>query len=246
MNRQLEIMAHKFDAHNAGILDSPGRIQFLNPETILDKLGLTEEMALADLGCGTGYFSIPASRRVKKVFALDIQSEMLDILRDKIEKEKIANVEAILSEESTIPLPDNSVDILLMVNVFHELEDKESILNEGKRILPNDGRLVIVDWKKIEMDFGPPFEERLTAEEVILICKENGFRIREQSDAGPYNYLLVFEKQGNIPDQKKKMEIEEIPGKYFHGKREQYTDIDDLIRKTLTDRKKRRMQQMGR
>lgn len=82
---------------------------------------LTGEIVIADLGCGTGFFSIPASRRVKKLFALDIQQEMLDILRDKIKKEKITNIEAILSEESSIPLFDKSVDILLMANVFHEL-----------------------------------------------------------------------------------------------------------------------------
>ncbi|MFZ2410995.1 MAG: class I SAM-dependent methyltransferase [Candidatus Methanoperedens sp.] len=189
-------MPHKFDAQNAGILDSPERFQFLNPDSILDKLGLSRETVLADLGCGTGYFTIPASRRVKKVFAIDVQKGMLDILGEKIKKQKLTNIEAILSEEATIPLPDNSVDVLLTANVFHELEERGSLLNEGKRILSGKGILVIVDWKKIEMDFGPPVDERLTAEEVISICKNNGYEIREQSDAGPYNYLLIFGKAG--------------------------------------------------
>lgn len=81
-------MVHKFDVKKAGILDDPERNQILNPEIILDKLELTGEMVIADLGCGTGFFSIPASKRVKKVFALDIQQEMLDILLDKIKKRK--------------------------------------------------------------------------------------------------------------------------------------------------------------
>lgn len=190
-------MVHKFDAKKAGILDSPDRMQFLNPESILDKLGLTGEMALADLGCGTGFFSIPASRRVKKVFSLDIQQEMLDILNDKIKNENITNIETILSEESSIPLPDNSVDVLLMSNVFHELEDRNSLLREAKRVLTNAGRLTIIDWRKIVMDFGPPVEERLTEKEVIDICYENGFTFLERSLAGPYNYLLVFVKSGH-------------------------------------------------
>ena len=236
-------MPHKFDVKNAEILDSPERIQFLNPDSILDKVGLGKEMALADLGCGTGYFTIPVSRRVKKVFAIDVQKGMLDIVRQKIKKQKLTNIEPILSEEASIPLSDNSVDVLLMANVFHELEDRSSILKEGKRILSGNGILVIVDWKKMEMDFGPPVEERLTAEEVISICKDNGFEVREQSDAGPYNYLLIFGKSG-MPEKKR---LEEMPAdKYFHGERKQYGDIDDLIKKTLEDRKKRRLLQVGR
>lgn len=196
-------MAHKFDVKSAEILDSPERILFLNPDSILDKAGLNKGMVLADLGCGTGYFTIPASRRVKKVYALDVQQEMLDILSEKIKRNKIINIEAILSEESHIPLPDNSVDVLLMGNVFHELEDRNSILNEVKRILSGEDKLIIIDWKKMEMEFGPPIEDRLTAEEVISICEDNGFKIIEQSDAGHYNYLLIFRNLGKMPGKKK-------------------------------------------
>ena len=191
-------MPHKFDVKDVEILESSERLQFLNPDVILDKVGLRREMIIADLGCGTGYFTIPASKSVKKVYALDVQQGMLNILSDKIEKQKISNIQAILSEESHIPLPDNSVDVLLMGNVFHELEDRDSILNEVKRILSAEGKLVIVDWLKIEMDFGPPFEERLTAEEVISICEHNGFEVCEQSDAGLYNYLLIFGQKREI------------------------------------------------
>jgi ubiquinone/menaquinone biosynthesis C-methylase UbiE len=236
-------MVHKFDAKKAGILDSPDRTQFLNPESILDKLGLTGEMALADLGCGTGFFSIPASKRVTKVFSLDIQQEMLDILNDKIKKEKITNIETILSEESSIPLSDNSADVLLMSNVFHELEDRNSLLREAKRILTTTGRLVIIDWKKIQMDFGPPIEERLTEKYVIDICNENGFTLLEQSYAGPYNYFLVFGR--SVSEKQAEKKEEKSTDKYFHGDRPQYRDIDDLIRKTLEDRKQRRLKELG-
>lgn len=237
-------MVHKFDANKAGILDSPDRTQFLDPERILDKLEMTGETVLADLGCGTGFFSIPASKRVKKVFALDIQQEMLDILNDKIKKEKITNIETILSEESSIPLSNNSVDVLLMSNVFHELEDRNSLLREAKRILTVAGRLVIIDWNKIEMDFGPPIEERLSEKDVIGICNGTGFKLLEQSYAGPYNYLLLFGK--TVPEKQAAKKEEKSTDKYFHGDRTQYRDIDDLIRKTMEDRKQRRLKELGR
>ena len=190
-------MAHKFDPANAEVLDSPDRRRFIDPDSILDRIGLRKEAVFIDLGCGTGYFSIPASLRVKKVYALDVQQEMLDILNGKIKEQEIASIETILSGESSIPLPDGCADMLFMANVFHELEDRGSILEEGKRILSRAGRLVIVDWKRIEMDFGPPAGERFTAEEVISICKEAGFKILERSDAGPYNYLLILGKITN-------------------------------------------------
>lgn len=188
-------MAHKFDVKKAGILDSTDRVKFLDPDSNLGKLGLDREHVLVDLGCGSGFFSIPASRLVKKVFALDIQQEMLGILNEKIKREKITNIEAILSEESFIPLPDNSADVLLMVNVFHELEDSSSLLKQVKRVLKKNGRLVIIDWKKIEMDIGPPFWERLNEKDVVDITSANGFTILEQSNAGLYNYLLVMGKR---------------------------------------------------
>lgn len=237
-------MAHKFNVRNAGILDSPERIRFLNPENNLDEIELNREMVLADLGCGTGYFAIPASFRVKKVFALDIRQEMLEILRDKIKKDKISNIEPVLSDESSIPLPDNSIDVLFMANVFHEMEDRDSILKEGKRILKNDGKLIIIDWKKAEMDFGPPVEERLNEREVISICKSNDFELYKQSYPGLYNYLLIFQK--TVPGKEKKLAENISSDKYFHGGRKQYSDIDDLVKKTLEDRKKRRQLQLGR
>lgn len=240
-------MVHKFDIEKAELLDDPDRIQFLNPDSILEIAKLGREMIFADLGCGTGYFAIPASWRVKKVYALDVQQEMLDILRGKIKTEKITNIETILSEESAIPLPDGSVDVLFMANVFHELEDRNSILKEGRRVLSGKGKLIIVDWKKIEMDFGPPLEERVTAGEVTSICKDNGFIFQGQENAGPYNYLLIFKSVKEMSEKKPDTGDEGIlTDKYSHEQRPQYDDIDDLIKKSMEDRKKRRLKQLGR
>ncbi len=187
-------MAQKFDAKKAEILDSADRRKLLNPDSILGKAGLSRDTVFADLGCGSGYFAIPASLIVKKVFAIDVHEEMLDIIREKIRMGKLTNIETLLSKESSIPLPDNSVDVLFMANVFHELDDRGAILKEAKGIISGRGRLIIIDWKKMEMEMGPPIEERLSEDEVVSICEDGGFRILERLDAGQYNYMLVFEK----------------------------------------------------
>ncbi|MDD5614859.1 MAG: class I SAM-dependent methyltransferase [Candidatus Methanoperedens sp.] len=185
-------MAHKFNAKKAEILDSADRRKFLNPDSILQKAGLSRDTVFADLGCGSGYFAIPASLIVKKVYAIDVQQEMLDIVREKIRVVKLPNIEILLSNESSIPLPDNSVDVLFMANVFHELDDRVAILREAKRILSGSGRMIIIDWKKMEMEMGPPIEERLSEDEVVSICEDGDFRIQERLHAGAYNYMLVF------------------------------------------------------
>jgi len=187
-------MAHKFDAKKAEILESADRRRFLNPDSILKKAGLSRDTVFADLGCGSGYFSIPASLIVNKLYAIDVQEKMLNIVREKIRVGKFTNIETLLSKESSIPLPDNSVDVLFMANVFHELDDRSGILKEAKRILSGRGRMIIIDWKKMEMEMGPPIEERLSEDEVVSICEDGGFRILERLDAGAYNYMLVFGK----------------------------------------------------
>jgi len=85
-----------------------------------------------------------------------------------------------------------------MANVFHELEDREGIFNEAKRILSGKGKMIIIDWKKMEMEMGPPVEERLSEDEVVSICESGGFRILERMEAGVYNYMLVFWKVSSI------------------------------------------------
>lgn len=98
----------------------------------------------------------------------------------------IENIEAVLSDGDSIHL----------ANVFHEIDDKDFMLAEVKRVLSVGGKLVIIDWKKMEMDMGPPVSERLSPEEVILICSKNGFEPEINTEEGPYNYMLVFSVSG--------------------------------------------------
>jgi ubiquinone/menaquinone biosynthesis C-methylase UbiE len=186
-------MPHKFDAAWASILEDEERKEFLPPVEILKRLGVREGITFADIGCGTGYFTIPAAELVGRgrVFAIDVQAEMLELLKKKIKDRE--NITIVKSSEDTIPLPSESVDITFMGDVLHELEG-EGTLREAYRILRRGGVLGVVDWKKEKMEIGPPFEDRLSIQEAKAKIKGVGFSVTESFEIPPYHYCLIAKK----------------------------------------------------
>jgi ubiquinone/menaquinone biosynthesis C-methylase UbiE len=189
-------MPHVFDHKHAAGLDSEARKTWQNPEEIIEQISLEPSYIVADLGCGTGYLTVPVSRRVKKVYGIDIQKEMLAILDQKIQTQKIGNIETLLSNDKEIPLQNASIDLLVSVNVLHEFRDKDAIIREIKRVLKADGHAAIIDFKKEDTGFGPPVGIRLSEEQAKQLFKKNGltalktYRLR-------YHYLIVFENTGS-------------------------------------------------
>ncbi|GBE56026.1 MAG TPA: methyltransferase domain-containing protein [Euryarchaeota archaeon] len=182
---------HKFPVERAGILDSSERGLILNPDDILDSAELNSDSVVADIGSGTGFFAIPASKRVSEglVYAVDIQSEMHDILSRKISEEGLGNIETVLSTETLIPLDSESVDIAYIGNTLHELAELHT-LSEVFRILRPGGRLIAVDWKKEETPMGPPKSHRLSEIEASALIESAGFTVTTVEDLGPYNYII--------------------------------------------------------
>ncbi len=186
-------MPHKFDAAWASILEDEERKEFLPPVEILKRIGVREGITFADIGCGTGYFTIPAAELVGRgrIFAIDVQEEMLELLKKKIEG--MENITIVKSSEDTIPLPSESVDIAFMGDVLHELVG-DATLREAYRILRHGGVLGVVDWKKEEMEIGPPFEDRLSIEEAKAMIERVGFSVTESFEIPPYHYCLIAKK----------------------------------------------------
>lgn len=170
-------MAHKFDPRKRELLDRPERREWQDPATILDFFGIGEGATVADVGCGTGFFSIPASRMVGpegRVYAVDMQEEMLWSLQERLVEKKIDNVLPILSTEDSIPLPESRVDATLLVNALHELTG-DGTLKEIHRILKSGGYLAVVDWAKKPMEVGPPLSHRLSLDEAVTRLRSAGF-----------------------------------------------------------------------
>ncbi len=190
---------HKFPAEHAARLDNPERRRLLPPEEILQFMGLAPGDSLVDVGCGTGYFALPAARLVGetgRVYALDTSLVMLGKLREKLDAVgNPGNIQVSLSQEDALGLPDGCASFVLLAVVLHELADEASLLGEVRRVLRPGGRLGVVEWKKDDdwqPGAGPPPGERLTAEEADAVVSAAGFRLEKQWEPGPLHYCLVF------------------------------------------------------
>ncbi len=192
-------MAHKFDPKGADKLERPERLEWQPPEAVLSALGLQPGETLVDVGCGPGYFAIPAAKLVGatgRVYAVDISLEMLMRLGQRLYAEGLANVQPVLSRETNIPLPDGCADAALLANVLHEAEDRVALLAEVRRLVRPGGRLLVVDWVREPTPHGPPLEERLDPAEVEKEAGTAGWTVEGTASVGPYHWAL---RLGNAP-----------------------------------------------
>ena len=179
-------MAHKFDVNNKNKLDNPRRREMLPVNKILDEIGLKAEDNLADIGCGIGYFSIPAADVIGSnglVYALDVKEEM-------IEENKIDNIQTVITEEYNFKLDDNSVSYAFICTVLHEIEDRIKFLNETKRILIGGGNIAVVEWIKKESDWGPPVSHRVDSSDVKKELLDCGFTEISYVELNEYFYIV--------------------------------------------------------
>ena len=178
-----------------------GGTHLLNANTILQKLGLSVGMKLADLGCGSaGHFVLPAARIVGqsgKVYAIDILQTVLQSVESKSRLENLTNVQYIWADLEVLGstnIPDNSVDITILKNVLFQSQKHETIIAEGTRMLKPGGRLLVVDWKSPGSPLGPPLNIRVKPEDVRAIAAGLGLREMAEMDAGQFHFGLIFEK----------------------------------------------------
>ncbi|MCD6410491.1 class I SAM-dependent methyltransferase [bacterium] len=169
---------------------------FLHPEKILSQLNLKSDMVAADFGCGAGGFTIPLAKKLFNgiVYAIDIQEEPLSALSGVARSEGLVNIKTILGDLENpkgSKLPENSIDLVLMVNLLFQVENKEGVLREAKRVLKPRGQILVIDWKK-DSPFGPT-QGRLSSESVIRIAEKQGLVLVKEIDAGTYHWGVLLE-----------------------------------------------------
>lgn len=190
-------MAHKFNVSNRHKLDNDKKREFLPPYQTLENLGLQPGDIMADIGCGIGYFTIPASEVVGetgKVFAMDISFEMIQEIEKKAEKNNITNIRTIVTEENDLKVDDGVVTYAFICTVLHEVDNMHKFLNEVKQIMAEGGRIAVIEWQKTKSDWGPPLEHRLDKAYVERVIKDNGFKDVAAVDINEYFYAVMGRK----------------------------------------------------
>lgn len=190
-------MAHKFNPINKQKLDNEWRRENLPPLETLTKLGLKASDIFADIGCGIGYFTIPAGEFIgsQAAYALDTSPEMLEEVKLRAANAGLNNIVITQTGEYDLKLTDELVTFALMVNVIHEIEDKPLFLKEISRTLKPGGKLAIIDWEKRVTEMGPPVDHRIGKEELTAMVNEIGFECLETMNFTENFYGLVFSKK---------------------------------------------------
>ena len=176
------------------LADDPERRRWQDPEQILSITGLREGMVFVDLGCGEGYFALPAARRVKnygKVFAVDINAEAVERLRTRAEKEGLRNLVTRVGEAETTRFCEGCADIVFFGIDLHDFRDPVAVLRNAKQMLGPRGRLVDLDWKDQPMEPGPPPGKRFSIGKASDLIESVGLWVQSVQDAGPYHYLII-------------------------------------------------------
>jgi ubiquinone/menaquinone biosynthesis C-methylase UbiE len=185
-----------FPPTELGMLEGPDRESYQRPEQIMDALYIGEGSKVADVGAGGGWFTVRLARRVGpngKVYAQDIQPEMIQAIEGRVRGEGLRNrVEMVLGTARDPRLPDRALDAVLIVDAYHEMEDPITLFRNLAKALKPAGLIGIVEFKKDGFGPGPEMEERIDAERVIRDAQAAGLELKRRENFLRYQYLLIF------------------------------------------------------
>jgi tRNA A58 N-methylase Trm61 len=178
-------------------LNRPEREQEENPEGALDALTIRAGMVVADVGAGTGYMSLRLAKRVGpsgKIYANDIQPEMLRRLRENAAKAGITNIETVQGEEADPKLPAGRMDLVLLVDVYHEFSKPRQMIDKIREALKPDGRLVLLEYRKEDPNVPIREEHKMTVAEVKAELEPQGFVLSQVIETLPRQHILILTK----------------------------------------------------
>ncbi|MGE3510043.1 MAG: class I SAM-dependent methyltransferase [Vicinamibacterales bacterium] len=182
------------------MLEGPDRETWQKPDQIMDALGIADGAVVADLGAGSGWFTMRLARRVGPnglVYAQDIQEEMIEFIRRRVTRENLTNVRPILGTATDPRLP-HGLDTILIVNSYNEMDDPSrpevilALLRNLAAALKPQGRIGVVDFTPGNGGPGPAAQERVPPATVIARASAVGLRLLKRELVPPYQYLLVF------------------------------------------------------
>ena len=177
-------------------LNRPEREAEEQPDRVVETLGIPEGARVVDLGAGTGYFTWRLAKQVGptgRVIAVDIQQGMLDRLERNIRERGVENVQIVLGEPGDPRIPPGYADLVLLVDVYHELAQPETIMEHVRRGLKPGGQVVVIEYRKEDASIPLPPVRKMTVAEVRSELEPLGFRFVASMDFVPTQHIIIFE-----------------------------------------------------
>jgi ubiquinone/menaquinone biosynthesis C-methylase UbiE len=181
---------HKWLRH----LDEKERRNWQNPEVILEEAGVKPGITFMDIGCGQGFFAIPAARLIGptgKVYGLDIDDTGIKQLWEKAAAEGLTNLELVSGAAEDALICSGCADIIFLGTVLHDFKNPSKVLENARKMIKRGGRLVNLDWKKENMSLGPPQAIRFDEATASRLITSSGFEIESVKNSGQYHYLIT-------------------------------------------------------
>jgi ubiquinone/menaquinone biosynthesis C-methylase UbiE len=185
-------------ADGAPWLTRPEREEEEHPDQALDEIGIAKGSSAADIGAGSGAITWRLAERVGptgKVYAVDIQARMLDLLRQNMAKRKLTNVETVLNTATDPKLPPASVDLELMIDVYHEFNHPQEMLRHLREALKPGGRIVLLEYRGEDPEVPIRPEHKMTVATVKAEVEPEGFRLDKVIETLPRQHILIFKVQ---------------------------------------------------
>ena len=191
-------IAPVMSASGADWLERSERESEESPTKAVALLGLTPGMTVCDLGAGTGYYAVRMARLVGdqgKVYAVDIQPRMLELLGKRLASAGIKNIQPLLGGETETNLPEDSQDLIILVDVYHEFSKPREMLRSIRKALKDTGRLVLLEFRKEDPNVPIRLEHKMSLAEVKAELEPEGFRIDKVLDTLPWQHMIFLRKK---------------------------------------------------
>lgn len=190
---------HRFgDAEKwAKVFDDPERDAWQKPHEVIQALALKPDAIVADIGAGTGYFSVRLAHMLPKgrVYGVDTEPAMVKHLAERAQREGLKNITAVSAKPGDPLLPQRA-DLIVLVDVYHHVEDRERYFRNLRKSLKPGGRLAVIDFR-MESPVGPPKRARVTPEAVKSELMRAGYVLAQEHAFLPNQYFLVFQPAGS-------------------------------------------------
>jgi ubiquinone/menaquinone biosynthesis C-methylase UbiE len=176
----------------AHVFDDPARDDWQKPHQVIQALKLAPDAVVADIGAGTGYFTARVSRMLPnaRIYAVDVEPDMVRHLAARAKREKLANVTAVQATPQEARLPEK-IDVALFVDVYHHIDERQRYFEDLRRALKPGGRVAIIDFT-MDSDLGPPPRARISRAQVARELAAAGYVLADEPDFLPNQYFLIF------------------------------------------------------